>query len=473
MEIKLSDVTPASPVVKNPDGFELTEMDFKLANVNPAETERFDFESRDKQHHIIALAIFALNEEFSRLDKILPLISWSGHSKEELEGTKTQLRGMEIQVVKLSETFTGFQKNVIDEKGKTTLKQRISLRKKQVMDWKQERKLFQKLKEDVKRVPIAIFTEAWNSSSDHLPLRNLITAISLIFLKKYGHNEDGLLTDEYVEGIWTSEKVKENILKLLPENMSKVSILRVEQFLRAHTQVTYENNNEISKSIAALWPWLRMVVRIAKRVVIEKKTQQKALEERFSMERILQNEKSDKLSIKKHLVKTRKYLADIRKLLKAVEKSLGALPAQLVLHESFTGDSSSIMFFKLSKVPSSEAQKKQAKIDRRRSHEEEQKRVEEENKEINMLASFVGSKFKVSRSSTFSNKSLQCTDEDKKHRPRSKKNRPRSKKNKIPKTTLVGQRTIRELGDKSGTHRNNPRHRRRQGTSRRASRSKR
>jgi len=460
MEIKLSDVTPASPVVKNPDGFELTEMDIKLADLSPVVSERFDFDSRDKRHHIIDTTIFALNEEFSRLDKTLPLISWSGHSQKELEGTKTLLLDMEIQVSKLSETIRGIQKNVIDEKGKTTLKQHISLRQKQVIDYKQERKLFEKLKEDIKRVPTAIFTEAWNSSSDHLPLKNLITAISLIFLKIYGYDEDDLLTDEYIESIWTSETVKKNILKLLPENMSKVSIERVERFLRAHPEVNYENIHKISKSNAALQSWLRIVVRIAKRVVIEEQTQQKALEERFSMERILQNEMSDKLSIKKYLRKTREYLADIRKLLKAVEKSLAALPAKIVFQEAHSNDSSSVLFMKQSKVPlKSEAPKKHPEIERQRSHEEEQKRVDEEKKEIDVLASFVGSKFKVSRSSMFSNKSMQYTDEE-------KEQKTGSKKNKIPKTTLVGQRTIKQLGGKSRTHRNNPRSRRRHGTSR-------
>jgi len=465
MQIKLSDITPASPAVRTPDSFELTEMDIKLADISPAETERFDFDSRDKQHHIIDAAIFALDEEFSRLDKILQLISWSGHSQEKLEGTKTLLRGMEIQVIKLSETLRGFQKNVIDEKGKTTLIQSISLRKKQVRDYKRERNLFKKLRKDVKRVPTAIFTEAWNSSSDLQPLKNLITAISMIFLKKYGYDDDDLLTDEYIESIWASEKVKKNILKLLPETMSKVSILRVERFLRAHPEVNYENIYEISKRIAALQPWLRTVVKIAKRVVIEKKNQQKALEERFSMERILQNEMSDKLRIKKYLKKTREYLANIRKLLKAIEKSLEVIPAQPVLQDS--GDSSSILFLKHSKVPSkSKPPKKHREIERRRSHEEEQKRIEEENKEIDKLASSVGSKFKVSRPSIFSNKSKQCTDEEKEHRPR-------SKKNKIPKTTAVGHRTIRQLGGNSRTHKNNPRHRRRRNTSRRTSRSNR
>lgn len=184
------------------------------------------------------------------------------------------------------------------------------------------------------------------------------------------------------------------------------------------------------------------------------------------MERILQNEMSDKLNIAKHLGKSREYQTKIRKLLKAIDKSLRALPAQPVLQQARSVNSSSSLFSKRSILSlTSETPRKHPEIERQRSHEKDKKRVEEEKKEIDIFASFVSSKFKVSRSSIFSHTSTKYNDEEEEHRPR-------SKKNNVPKTTTVGQRTIRQLRGTSGTHRNNPRSWRRRGTSRRKSRSK-
>jgi len=187
-------------------------------------------------------------------------------------------------------------------------------------------------------------------------------------------------------------------------------------------------------------------------VVIEMRTQENALEERYKFERSLQNVMDDKLTITKHLGRARTYKTNIAKLLRAVENSIEASTKVPTFPQvRSTSDSASILFISRSSLAMkqiTQMDQKEAELERRRSETEEQKRVQEE-KEIHMLASVASLKLKSNRSLSISTMSRQGTEEEKERRRSSQKK---------PKTIPVGQKTIREF-KRSGTHRNNPRYR--------------
>jgi len=236
-------------------------------------------------------------------DKIFENSDVSERSDQELETMKEEMLNTKAEMKRIQVKLASFQQETMTEEEKTRYNNRMREKEKQIQEYKREATLLQRTREDVKQISREQFAELREMKNPQAPFKNLMRAIAIVFEVPYAEKEGHPQGDKNVNSFRVRSGMMRRILSQRAEDLSKETITKARDFLAKHPEVTREKIWEINKNLVVLEPWLRMLLSIGQRVVIEGKTIEKALEENERMSRVLQNELMNREALKTRLTK--------------------------------------------------------------------------------------------------------------------------------------------------------------------------
>jgi len=280
----------------------------KLSDIGPKETSvsLFPQDSIDKReavHRRIEKATEELDNVLAKANNIFKSSDVSERSDEELEIMKNDMLNTKTEMKKLQVKLASLQQETMSEEEKTDYYNRMKATNEEIKEYEREEQLLQQTRDDVKNISREQFAELREMKNPQPPFKNLMRAIAIVFEVPYAEIEGHPHGDNNVKSFRVKAGMMRRILSIRAEDLRKDTILKARAFLAKHPEVTREKIWEINKNLVVLEPWLRTILAVGKRLVIEGSTLEKAIEENERISRVLQNELMTQETLKNRLTR--------------------------------------------------------------------------------------------------------------------------------------------------------------------------